>query len=221
MSPNVRHSLSIELALLGFLRQGPLHGYQIHQQLSGPSGLSQVWRLKQSQLYALLARLDEAGYISGTLQAQESRPARRVYSLTPLGEAIYLEWVRSPVSVPRQIRQEFLTKLYFARREGVQAYAELVMPSAEPPTAGWRTWKRAPRSHQTPTSKLAGPPVPHPPYSGYPGLAGIMPDGSDSSTHGINNATRLEQKNDPPTRSQFLWQCIAAGGLGIRRMFAP
>lgn len=127
MSPNVRHSLSIELALLGFLRQGPLHGYQIHQQLSGPSGLSQVWRLKQSQLYALLARLDEAGYISGTLQAQESRPARRVYSLTPLGEAVYLEWVRSPVSVPRQIRQEFLTKLYFARRESTQAYAELVI----------------------------------------------------------------------------------------------
>ena len=136
MSPNVRHSLSIELALLGFLRQGPLHGYQIHQQLSGPSGLSQVWRLKQSQLYALLARLDEAGYISGTLQAQESRPARRVYSLTPLGEAVYLEWVRSPVSVPRQIRQEFLTKLYFARREGVQAYAALVQ-AQRGATHGW------------------------------------------------------------------------------------
>jgi len=136
MSPNVRHSLSIELALLGFLRQGPLHGYQIHQQLSGPSGLSQVWRLKQSQLYALLARLDEAGYISGTLQAQESRPARRVYSLTPRGEAVYLEWVRSPVSVPRQIRQEFLTKLYFARRESTQAYAELVI-AQRAATHGW------------------------------------------------------------------------------------
>jgi DNA-binding PadR family transcriptional regulator len=124
--PNIRHSLSIEYALLGFLRQGALHGYQIHQRLSAPGGLSQVWRLKQSQLYALLARLDEAGYIHGTLQAQESRPARRVYALTPAGESAYQGWLASPVSVPRQIRQEFLVKLYFARQEGGDVYAELV-----------------------------------------------------------------------------------------------
>jgi len=31
-----------------------------------------------------------------------------------------------------------------------------------------------------------------------------MPDGSDSSTHGINNATHWEEKNITPTRSQFL-----------------
>jgi DNA-binding PadR family transcriptional regulator len=126
MSPNIRHSLSIEHGLLGFLRQGPQHGYQIYQQLSGSSGLSQVWRLKQSQVYALLARLDEAGYIRGTLQTQESRPARRVYALTPEGERAYLGWLTSPVSVPRQIRQEFLAKLHFARQEGTVVYAALV-----------------------------------------------------------------------------------------------
>jgi DNA-binding PadR family transcriptional regulator len=124
--PNIRHSLSIEYALLGFLRQGALHGYQIHQQLTAPGSLSQVWRLKQSQLYALLARLDEAGYIRGTLQAQESRPARRVYALTPEGERAYLGWLASPVSVPRQIRQEFLVKLFFARQEGIEIYTALV-----------------------------------------------------------------------------------------------
>jgi PadR family transcriptional regulator, regulatory protein AphA len=49
---------------------------------------------------------------------------------------VYLEWVRSPVSVPRQIRQEFLTKLYFARREGAQAYAALVQ-AQRAATHGW------------------------------------------------------------------------------------
>jgi DNA-binding PadR family transcriptional regulator len=126
MSPNIRHSLSIEHALLGFLRQGPLHGYQIYQLISTPGGLSQVWRIKQSQLYALLARLDETGFIHGTLQIQESRPARRMYALTPEGESAYQEWLVSPVSVPRQIRQEFLVKLFFARQEGARVYAALV-----------------------------------------------------------------------------------------------
>jgi DNA-binding PadR family transcriptional regulator len=122
----VRRSLAIEHALLGFLQQGPLHGYQIHQRLQAPAGPGLVWRIKQAQLYAHLGKLEGNGLIQGELQAQETRPTRRVYRLTEKGQAAYAKWVVSPVNTPRQIRQEFLVKLYFAQRENQQTAIDLI-----------------------------------------------------------------------------------------------
>jgi len=119
-------SLTIEHALLGFLRQQPRHGYEIYQQLSDPNGLWLTWRMKQSQLYALLAKLEDDGFIVATLQPQETRPPRKVLHLTEIGLAAFLSWVNSPVAHPRQMRLEFLVKFYFARREGHDLAMSLV-----------------------------------------------------------------------------------------------
>jgi PadR family transcriptional regulator, regulatory protein AphA len=119
-------SLAIEHALLGFLRRQPQHGYAVHQQLSDPAGLGPVWRLKLSQLYALLHKLEEAGYLIATLESQESRPPRKVFHLTPAGETAFLDWLHSPVANGRSLRLEFLVKLYFARRERTDAASRLV-----------------------------------------------------------------------------------------------
>jgi PadR family transcriptional regulator, regulatory protein AphA len=126
MSPMVRRQLTIELGLLGFLQQGPLHGYQVYQQISSSAGLQIVWKLKQAHLYALLARLEEAGFITGSIQQQETRPARWVYHLTGTGELAFLEWLGAPVASPRLIRQEFQAKLYFARQVSPEALNILV-----------------------------------------------------------------------------------------------
>lgn len=126
MSPKTRRPFSIEYALLGFLRQSPLHGYQIHQQLGDPAGLGLVWRLKQSQLYALLAKLEEEDYIRPELHSQGNRPTRRVYQLTGRGQTAFLDWVNTPVPVARRIRQEFMAKLYFARQEGPETAIQLI-----------------------------------------------------------------------------------------------
>lgn len=126
MSPMISRPLTIELALLGYLRQGPLHGYQIHQRLQEPEGPGLVWRLKQAQLYALLGKLEEHGLLLSTLQAQETRPTRRVYRLTEKGGTTYENWLSSPVSTPRQIRQQFMVKLYFAKLENQQLLRTLI-----------------------------------------------------------------------------------------------
>lgn len=122
----VRLPLTIEHALLGFLRQRPQHGYEIYQQLSDPDQLGLVWQLKQSQLYALLAKLEERGYISATIEPQEARPPRKVFHLTPTGQEVFWDWVQSPVLHGRQLRLDFLAKLHFARREGPEVAAQLV-----------------------------------------------------------------------------------------------
>ena len=119
MCPMVRRPPGIELALLGFLREGPQHGYQVHQMLNDPHGLGPIWKMKQSQLYSLLGKLESDGLTWGVLQPQETaRPPRRVYHLTRMGQTAFQKWLRSPVTAPREMRQEFMAKLYFARMEG-------------------------------------------------------------------------------------------------------
>lgn len=126
MSPMVSRPLTIEIALLGYLTEGPRHGYQIHRSLMEPNGLRRIWWLKQAQLYALLGKLEEAGYLSASIETQEKRPARRMFRLTPKGEEIFRNWLESPVERPRQMRQEFQVKLYFACREGREVCRRLI-----------------------------------------------------------------------------------------------
>ncbi|HMN29995.1 MAG TPA: PadR family transcriptional regulator [Caldilineaceae bacterium] len=119
-------SLTIEHALLGFVYEHPVHGYEIYQRLSASNGLWQVWRLKQSQLYALLAKLEEAEYLAASLQPQDARPPRKIYALTEAGRRAFLHWVTTPVTHGRQIRIEFRAKLYFAQRQGPAVLGQLL-----------------------------------------------------------------------------------------------
>jgi DNA-binding PadR family transcriptional regulator len=126
MSPMVTTPLTTEHALLGFLLEQPMHGYEIHRRLSEAEGLGLVWRLKQNQLYALLAKLERQEYVTVTLQPQENRPARKIYHPTAAGRAAFSDWLRSPVRQGRKLRLDFLAKLYFARRQNGTLALELV-----------------------------------------------------------------------------------------------
>jgi len=122
----VRRPPGMELALLGFLLQGPQHGYQLHQLISDPTGLGLIWHLKQSQLYALLSKLELDGCVVSTLQNQDPHPPRRVFELTESGRRVFYDWVISPVTAPRLVRQDFFAKLYFAKRENEDVVQKLI-----------------------------------------------------------------------------------------------
>jgi DNA-binding PadR family transcriptional regulator len=131
-----RRSLTIEYALLGLLVRGPLHGYQLHQQLCDPCGLGLVWRIKLARLYAWLDKLENDGFITSSVQPQETRPARRVYQLTDQGQNAFQEWLSTPVEAPRQMRQEFQAKLYFAQSGSAEQRARLIA-SQRAACQGW------------------------------------------------------------------------------------
>jgi DNA-binding PadR family transcriptional regulator len=103
-----------EYALLGALMTGPRHGYEIRALLR--EGLGPTWHIPTSQLYAQLKRLEERGDLGSSLEPQESRPSRRVFELTDRGRDRFLGWVSSPVRHVRDLRVEFLAKLFFVRR---------------------------------------------------------------------------------------------------------
>lgn len=128
-APAKKGPLALEHALLGLLRAQPMHAYEMHQRLeqSSQSGaLGRIWHLKQSHLYALLTRLEDAGYISAALEQQGTRPPRRMLALTAAGRESFDAWRAAPVRHGRDFRQEFLAKLFFASAEGPAAAAQLI-----------------------------------------------------------------------------------------------
>jgi DNA-binding PadR family transcriptional regulator len=126
----------MEHALLGFLRLRPMYGYELHRHLSDPQGLGLVWKMKQSHLYALLAKLEAAGYITAVMEPQPHRPSRKVFRLTKAGARAYRTWIRSPVPQARSMRQEFMLKLHFAGLEGGSLAVDLVERQREA-CQGW------------------------------------------------------------------------------------
>lgn len=131
MSIDLQISLTTELALLGFPRKQPLHGYEIYRRLNETPELRAVWRMKQSRLYAILSRLEEDKLLHATLEPQDNRPPRKVFRLTVKGESTFNHWLTEPVRLPREMRLDFMLKLYFAMEEERPVVAELVRQQQE------------------------------------------------------------------------------------------
>jgi PadR family transcriptional regulator AphA len=112
--PTERDRNPAEYLILGVLAGGNLHGYDLYQYLE--ENLGRIWTLGRSQTYALLSRMEQAGLVAHQRQAQEKRPDRKNFSLTPLGRKIFNHWVRAPVEHIRDLRLEFLAKIHFLEK---------------------------------------------------------------------------------------------------------
>lgn len=126
MSPRPALPLRYEFALLGLVRRAPVHGYILLQELSGPDSLSEIWAIKISQVYAYLNKLEDSGYLTSSRKQESDYPARRLYSITPAGEAAFLAWMSTPVSTARDLRQLFMLKLYFEAEVSTEIIQKLI-----------------------------------------------------------------------------------------------
>jgi PadR family transcriptional regulator, regulatory protein AphA len=143
MSPRRRTDLTIEHALLGWLQREPLHGYELHLRMEDAQALGLVWRLKQAHLYALLSKLEEAGYIVSE-ETDDARAGgrgrmRRPMRLTREGRRAFATWMSTPVTHGRDLRLEFLAKLYWAQQQGRETAERLIAAQR----AACRAWLAA------------------------------------------------------------------------------
>lgn len=120
----MRTTISPEPALLGFLRQAPLHGYDLYKQVT--TELGPVWHLGQSQMYAILKEYETRGWVRIVLQTQGGRPPRKVLELTPAGSHAFDEWMEQSARGLRELRVDFLARLFFARAQGKQPLRRLL-----------------------------------------------------------------------------------------------
>jgi DNA-binding PadR family transcriptional regulator len=103
-------------ALLGLLRLGPRHGYELAPYFMSDGTLGLVCTLGVSRLYALLHTLEELGLVHAESSVVSGGPPRKVFSLTEAGANAFEEWLDHPIRRLRQIRQDFLLKLYFSQQ---------------------------------------------------------------------------------------------------------
>lgn len=120
----MRLTISPERALLGFLLDGPKHGYDLNKQVNAHLGL--VWTLRISQLYAIVKTFETRGWVRTHVRSHGKRPSQKILELTPAGRAAFEEWLRQPAHGLREFRVDFFLRLYFARTAGEQFAQGLV-----------------------------------------------------------------------------------------------
>ncbi len=81
-----------ELLLLGVLRRGNLHGYGINEFIQ--RDMAFCTDLKKPTAYHLLQKMADAGWIEEQEVQEGNRPPRRIYHVTPDGEAAFQRLLR-------------------------------------------------------------------------------------------------------------------------------
>ncbi|NCO59753.1 MAG: hypothetical protein COZ70_15180 [Deltaproteobacteria bacterium CG_4_8_14_3_um_filter_51_11] len=114
-----------DFVILGTLIPGERHGYEIMRFLE--SALEGAWRVSTSQLYVLLKRMEQEGLVVSRSEAQDIRPSKRVFHVTPLGRDAFEAWVNRPVPHVRDLRMEFICKLFFFRHLSLPGAMKLVL----------------------------------------------------------------------------------------------
>jgi DNA-binding PadR family transcriptional regulator len=110
--------------LLALLAKEPAHGYELKLALEQTFGVAYP-SPNIGQIYVTLKRLEADGLVRVEDVAQDSRPNKKVYELTPAGRDAVAAWVDEPAESPR-VRDDFFIKLALAPRAGLADQMELI-----------------------------------------------------------------------------------------------
>jgi DNA-binding PadR family transcriptional regulator len=105
----------LELAILGLLKDRPMHGYQLSRELT--QALGGFWRVSYGSLYPTLRRLERGGAIVSQPSDQPAAGRRRknVYRITEVGESSFLELLQETPHDTQTEDTRFRVRLAFFR----------------------------------------------------------------------------------------------------------
>lgn len=126
MNPRVKSPLQMEGIILGCLIESPMHGYDLHKTIKQQEGLSLLCRFNQSNLYAILEKLESDGILTSRRIVEESCHPRKEFQITEAGLERFHQWIVEPVQNSFERRKLFMAKLYFALKVDVQIAGKLI-----------------------------------------------------------------------------------------------
>lgn len=110
--------------MLGLLAlRGPSTPYQLKRAVAHSVG--KFWPVPHSQLYKEPPRLVAAGLVHE--ERETAGRHRRVFSLTPTGQAALDAWLRTPVTTPLAVRDLGELQLFFSERVDGEARQALIV----------------------------------------------------------------------------------------------
>lgn len=96
---------TLSYGLLSLLSKNSRTGYELMQHIQP------FWPAKHSQIYPLLAQLEQKGCVEFVHVPQSDKPDKKVYTLTDTGLKALQEWIGLPTDAP-VTRDEFALKVY-------------------------------------------------------------------------------------------------------------
>jgi DNA-binding PadR family transcriptional regulator len=88
----------LDLAILGLLKERPMHGYELKKRLSYMLG--HFWTVSYGSLYPALKRLEKSAAIERAYSVKEKTRNRRVYRITRSGETTFMRLLTENVTGP-------------------------------------------------------------------------------------------------------------------------
>src|SRR4051794_29966186 len=100
-----------EWAVLGLLREGPAHGWDVARAFIPDGEMGRVWTVSRPLVYRAIAVLRELGYIVERGSSPSSTgPQRMLLAPTPRGRQALRRWLARPSAHVRDLRSELLVK---------------------------------------------------------------------------------------------------------------
>jgi DNA-binding PadR family transcriptional regulator len=103
----------LELAILGQLKQQPMHGYQLSRELGGSMG--GFARVSYGSLYPTLRRLERDGLVAPIGDQPTGGRRKTVYGITEAGERAFLELLQEAPGETSSEDARFRVRLAFFR----------------------------------------------------------------------------------------------------------
>jgi len=103
--------MDVRTICLGILTRGDATGYEI-KRLFDEDGYQHFVEASFGSIYPALNRLTEEGLVSVRAEAQEKRPDRKVYSITPAGRSAFIASLLKPLPEDRH-RSPFVFAMLF------------------------------------------------------------------------------------------------------------
>ncbi|GAA1592226.1 PadR family transcriptional regulator [Kribbella sancticallisti] len=100
--------MALEHAILVSLTERAGSGYELTRRFDRSIGY--FWPATHQQIYRVLRRMDEAGWVTHTDVAQDGRPDKKVYEVSDLGRAELTRWLAEPID-PAVLRDGLAVKL--------------------------------------------------------------------------------------------------------------
>lgn len=101
--------MAIAHGILVLLINNSASGYELAKQFETSVGF--FWKATYQQIYRELAKLENLGWISSQRIAQETRPDKRLYTITELGKQQLIQWMHSECE-PTAIKDNLLIKIF-------------------------------------------------------------------------------------------------------------
>ena len=103
---------SSELVILGLLKRQPAHGYELYR-IVRRQRMSEYIAIEPNQIYRVLARLEDQGYVMAQMGPEGTRPERPTYGLTSKGEARVAELLLKHLQVSPDNSDPFVAAITF------------------------------------------------------------------------------------------------------------